>query len=61
MKFLERSIIGGEGLYFGVFGILWFGILGGLLQGYNRLLGVLGLRERNPYGILELGSRIGYS
>jgi hypothetical protein len=61
MKFWERSIIGGEGLYFGVFGIFWFGILGGLLQGYTRLLGVLGSGARNPYGILELGSQIGYS
>jgi hypothetical protein len=34
---------------------VWWAETGGHL-----LLGVLGSRARNPYGIMELGSRIGY-
>jgi hypothetical protein len=59
MKFWERSIIAGEGLYF-LWIFFWFWSLGGLLHGCTRLLGVLDSGPRNPHGILELGSWIGY-
>jgi hypothetical protein len=52
--YLERRTVFSVGYF-----LVWS--LGGLLQGCTRLLGVLGSGARNPYGILELGSRIGCS
>ena len=64
----ERALLGGilgkgehwrAGTLFSAEDIFWFGDWVNCCRG-TRLLGGLGSRARNPHGILELGSQIGF-
>jgi hypothetical protein len=59
--FGRGALLGRGGLYFLVFGVFEVWSFARTVIGGTRLLGVLGSGARNPHGILELGSRIGYS